>query len=65
MGTTIAASAPGVFLFAIASGLQKRMKTRIEVIPLVDRLKAGLKGLPQFLSSRLHGFASLPTCTQG
>ena len=57
MGTTIAASAPGVFLFAIASGLQKRMKSRIEAIPLIDRLKASLKGLPQFLSSRLHRLA--------
>jgi hypothetical protein len=57
MGTTITASAPGVFLFAIASGLQKRMKTRIEAIPLVDRLKAGLKGLAQLLSSRLHSLA--------
>ena len=65
MGTTIAASAPGVFLFSIASGLQKRMKTRIKAIPLIDRLKAGLEGLPQFLSSGLHGLASLPTCTQG
>jgi len=57
MGTTIAASAPGVFLFAIASGLQKRMKTRIEAIPLIDCLKAGIKGLAQFLSSRLHSLA--------
>jgi len=61
MGTTIAARAPGVFLFAIASGLQKRMKTRIEAIPLIDRLKAGLKGLAQFLSSRLHSLAPLTT----
>jgi hypothetical protein len=65
MGTTIAASAPGVFLFAIASGLQKRMKTRIKAIPLIDRLKAGLEGLPQFRSSWLHGLASLPSCPQG
>jgi hypothetical protein len=61
MGTTIAASAPGVFLFAIASGLQKRMKTRIEAIPIIDRLKAGLKGLAQLLSSRLHSLALLTT----
>lgn len=65
MGTTITASAPGVFLFAIASGLQKRKKTRIEVIPLVDRLKASLKGLAQFLSCRLHSLAPLTTSTQG
>jgi hypothetical protein len=61
MGTTIAASAPGVFLFAIASGLQKRMETRIEAIPLINRLKAGLKGLAQLLSSRLHSLALLTT----
>jgi hypothetical protein len=64
MGTAIAASAPGVLPFSIASGFQKRMKTRIKAISLIDRLKAGLEGLPQFLSSRLHGFASLPACTQ-
>jgi hypothetical protein len=65
MGATIAASASGVFLLAIASGFQKRMETRIKAIALIDRLKAGLEGLPQFLSSGLHRLASLPTSTQG
>jgi hypothetical protein len=65
MRTTIPAHALGIRLFAIASGLQKRMKSRIEAIPLIDRLKASLKGLPQFLSVRLHSLAPLTTSTQG
>ena len=52
---TITARALGILLLTIASGLQKRMKTGIEAIPLIDRLKASLEGLPQLLSSRLHG----------
>jgi hypothetical protein len=57
MCAAIPACALGIVPFAIASGLQKGMKTRIEAIPLIDRLKASLKGLPQFLSSRLHCLA--------
>ena len=56
---TIQARALGVIPLAIASGLQKRLKTPIEAIALIDRLKAGLKSLPQFLSRRLHS-PSLP-----
>lgn len=54
MRTTIAARAPGIFLFSIAYGLQKRMEAGIEAIPLIYRLKAGLRGLPQFLWRRVH-----------
>jgi hypothetical protein len=54
MRTTVSARALGMVLFSIASGFQKRMKACIEGIALVYRLKAGLKGLAQFLSSRLH-----------
>jgi hypothetical protein len=61
MRTTIPARALGIVPFAVASGLQKRMKPRVEGLPLVDRLKAGLKGLSQFLSSRLHGLPLLLT----
>jgi hypothetical protein len=61
MGAAIPARAPVIGLFAIASGLQKRMKACIECITLVYRLKAGLKGLPQFLSRRLHGPSLLRT----
>jgi hypothetical protein len=43
------------------------MKTRVEGCPLIDRLKAGLEGLPQFLSGGLHGPALLssPAAAQG
>jgi hypothetical protein len=61
MHTTIPARAPGIFLFSIAYGLQKRMEAGIEGIPLIYRLKAGLKGLPQFLSRRLHSPSPLRT----
>jgi hypothetical protein len=61
MRAAILARAPVIGLFAIASGLQKRMKACIECITLVYRLKACLKGLPQFLASRLHGAALLRT----
>ena len=62
MGTTIPADALGIVLSAIAQGLQKRIKTCIERLPLVYSLKAGLKGLPQFLWRRLHGSPPLLTC---
>jgi hypothetical protein len=37
------------------------MKTGVEAIPVIDRLKASLKSLAQFFSGRLHGLAALPT----
>jgi hypothetical protein len=57
----VPARTPGIALSAIASGLQKRMKACIEAIAFVDRLKAGLKSLPQFLSRRLHSRVPLPS----
>jgi hypothetical protein len=56
----VPARTPGIALSAIASGLQKRMKACIEAVAFVDRLKAGLKSLPQFLSRRLHSRVPLP-----
>jgi hypothetical protein len=61
MCTTIPARAAGIFLLVIAYGLQEGMKARIECLSLVYRLKACLKGLPQFLSRRLHGPSPLRT----
>jgi hypothetical protein len=61
MRTAIPARALSIFLFSIADGLQKRLKARIEGLPLIYRLKASLKGLPQFLSRRWHSPSPLST----
>jgi hypothetical protein len=41
------------------------MEARIECLPLVYSLKAGLKGLSQFLSRRLHNPSPLLTFQYG
>jgi hypothetical protein len=59
MRTSVLASTRSIVLFVIAEGRQKRLKARIEGFPLVYGLKPCLKGLPQFLSRRLHGSSPL------
>ena len=54
MDSAILACALDIGPFAVAAGLQECLKAHIKCIPLVDRLKASLEGLPQFLSRRLH-----------
>jgi hypothetical protein len=58
MRPAIPAGALGIILLSITSGYQKRIKARIERVSRVDRVKAGLKGLSQLLSRRLHSPSS-------
>ena len=59
MRTSVPAGTLGIVLFVIAEGRQKCIKARIEALSLVYSLKTRLKGLPQFLSCRLHGSSPL------
>jgi hypothetical protein len=56
---SISACALGIVLVAIPVRLQEGVKPGVEALPIIDRLKSGLEGLPQLLSSRLHGGAPL------
>ena len=57
MCPTIPTDALGIVFFVITQGCQKRLKARIEGLPLIYRLEPGLKGLPQFLWGWSHGLS--------